>query len=118
MRSAPRRGLMLPLILSLSGALVSGCASTPPMPVILAALKCGPLIPESYRKPVAPVALLPPDADAGAALSALDGQTSKLDLANDRTSDVVAMVDACDKRSAEVFDALQPKRKWWQFGGS
>jgi len=30
---------------------------------------------------------------------------------------VIAMVDTCDKRSAEVFDALQPKRPWWKVWG-
>lgn len=64
------------------------------------------------------MALLPPDADAGTALNRLDGQTAKLDLANGRTTDVIAITDACDKRSAEVFEALQPKRKWWKpWGG-
>lgn len=115
MRSAPRRGLMPLSILSLSAALVSGCATSPPMPVVLTALKCGPLIPPSYRRPVPPVPLIRPDATAGDALTALDGQTAALDQANGRTADVIAIVDTCDKRSAEVFEALRPK-PWWRFG--
>jgi hypothetical protein len=114
MRSDTRRGLRRLLTLSLFGALASGCATTPPMPVMLAALKCGPLIPESYRHPVSPAPLLPPDATAGDALTALDGQTASLDRANSRTTDVIAIVDACDKRSAEVAQALKPKRPFWK----
>jgi hypothetical protein len=114
MPSAPRLGLRLPSILILSGLLVSGCVTTPPMPVIQAALKCGPLVPQSYRAPVPPVPLLRHDADAGDALTALDGQTAALDRANGRTADVIAIVDTCDKRSAEVFEALKPKRPWWK----
>lgn len=117
MRSAPRRGLLTASILILLASLVAGCATTLPTPVILAALKCGPLVPESYRRPVPPTPLLRPDATAGDALTALDGQTAALDQANGRTGDLVQIIDACDKRSAEVFTALQPKRKWWKAWG-
>jgi hypothetical protein len=43
-----------------------------------------------------------------------DGQTAKLELANGRTKDVIAIVDACDKRADEVARQLKPKR-WWHF---
>lgn len=117
MRSAPRRGLLTASIMILSAALVAGCVTTPRMPVILAALKCGPLVPESYRRPVPPAPLLRPDATAGDALTALDGQTAALDKANGRTSDVIAIVETCDRRSVEVFTALQPRRPWWNVWG-
>jgi hypothetical protein len=44
----------------------------------------------------------------------LDGQTGQLDQANGRTADVIAIAEACDRRSAEVLAALQPKRPWWR----
>jgi hypothetical protein len=84
------------------------------MPVMLAALKCGPLIPESYRRPVSPAPLLPPDATAGDALTALDGQTAALDQANRHTADAIAIAEACDKRAAEIVEAMTPKRRWWR----
>jgi hypothetical protein len=49
---------------------------------------------------VAPVPLPAADAAAGDILAALDGQTGRLDLANQRTADVIAVVEACDRRSA------------------
>ena len=102
------------LIVSCCAGLVSGCAGTLPMPAILAALSCGPLIGQSYRLPVPPVALLAHDATAGAALVALDGQTAALGMANARTGDVIQIAESCDRRSAEVVQALKP-RPWWKF---
>lgn len=84
------------------------------MPVMFSALQCAPLIPQSYRQPVPPAALLPPDATAGDALAALDGTTAALDTANGHTADVIAITEACDKRSAEVAASLKPK-PWWRF---
>jgi hypothetical protein len=84
------------------------------MPVMLGALKCAPLVPESYRQPVKPAPLLRPDATAGEALDALNGTTASLDQANDRTTDVISIVEACDKRSAEVTASLTQKKPWWK----
>lgn len=94
--------------------LTGGCAGTLPTPVILTALQCGPLIPPSYRSPVRPVPLLKGDATVADALDALDGQTMRLEQANGRTADVIAMTEACDARSAQVAKQLRP-RKWWPF---
>lgn len=112
--SAPRRALTPVLILSSCAVLVSGCAATVPMPLMLSALQCAPLIPQSYRQPVPAPALPPPDATAGDVLDALDGTTSALDQANNHASDMVYIVEACDKRSAEVAQALAPKKPWWK----
>lgn len=114
--SSPRRALAFVSILVLSAPAITGCAGTPRTPIILAALKCGPLIPQSYRKPVPPSDLPPPDATAGDVYAALDGQTAALDQANGRTADVIAIAEACDKRQAEVMEAVAPKRPgWWPF---
>jgi len=85
----------------------------PVTPTLLSALRCGPLIPPSYRLPVPPVALLAHDATAGAALVALDGQTAALGMANARTGDIIQIAEACDRRSAEVVQALK-HRPWWR----
>lgn len=84
------------------------------MPVMLAALKCAPLAPQSYRQPVPPAPLPPLDATAGDVLDTLDGTTAALDQANARTGDVIGIMEACDKRSDEVAQAFAPKKPWWK----
>ena len=63
---------------------------------------CSPLIPPSFRNPVAATPLPAADASAGQVLAALDGQTARLDMANGRMSDVIAIVVACDRRAREA----------------
>lgn len=75
-------------------------------------MSCGPLIPKSYREGVRSVPVLAVPSTAGDVASSLDGQTAKLDQANGRTADVIAIVDACDARTVEVTKALQPRRKF------
>lgn len=89
-----------------------GCAATRLTPPILAALDCAQVIPPSYRQPIAPAPLISPDATAGQALTALDDQTTRLDMANGRSADLVAIADGCQARQAAVLDALQP-HPWW-----
>jgi len=112
--SAPRRALTPVLILSSCAVLVSGCVATVPMPLMLSALQCAPLIPQSYRRPVQAPDLPPPDATAGDVLDMLDGTTAALDQANDRTGDVISIVETCDKRSNEVAQSFAPKKPWWK----
>lgn len=49
---------------------------------------------------------------AGDVASSLDGQTAKLDQANGRTADVIAICEAVARHNAEVAKALQPRRKF------
>jgi hypothetical protein len=92
---------------------MQGCAGTRLTPPILAALDCASLIPPSYRQPVALAPLLPPDATVGQVLVALDGQTTRLDQANGRTADLIALADACQARQAAVLKSLDPP-KWYE----
>lgn len=48
--------------------------------------------------------------DVGGLGQALDGQTARLDQANGRTSDVITVVDDCDRRNAELLKSIQPKK--------
>lgn len=91
---------------------LSACA-TPTAP-ILAAVQCGPLVPESLRRDV-PGADLPADDTAGAWVAFGDAQTGRLDVANSNKLAVVQIVDACDRQQAAIREALKP-RKWWRFG--
>ena len=114
MRSKPLRAplrLLIPLSITLA---LSGCAGMPRMPMILAALDCASVIPASYRKPVTPTPLPAADANVGGLWIALDGQTGKLDQANGRTADVVAMADTCQAHQVKVAAELT-KRPWWRF---
>lgn len=90
----------------------AACAHGPPRPAILAALKCGPLIPDSYRQPVKSAPLPGPTAGELAAFG--DSEAAKLELANQRQADTVAIVDKCDQRATELEAALQPPRPWWK----
>lgn len=91
---------------------LGGCA-TRLSPPILAALDCSALIPQSYRAPVPPTPLPPANATAGDWIVAMDGQTTQLDQANGRASDLVAIADGCQARQQAVLSALNPK-PWWQ----
>ncbi len=42
------------------------------------------------------MALLRPEASAGDVVAALDGQTARLDMANGRVADLIAIAEACD----------------------
>ncbi len=114
MRFNPPRGplrLLIPALILLS---LPACAGTTPTPEILAALQCSPLIPKSYHQPIKGVAL--PAPTVGGLAVALDGQTARLDQANQRTSDVIAITAACDQRAAQVKALLTPKKPWWHIG--
>jgi hypothetical protein len=63
---------------------------------------------------VAATPLPPADALAGDLWIALDDQTARLDQANGRAADLVAMADACQTRQTQVMVSLKP-RPWWLF---
>jgi hypothetical protein len=83
------------------------------MPPTLDAIPCGDLIPDRYRQPVQGAPL--PQATVGSLSSALDAQTARLDQANGRTQDVIAIVAVCDTHNAAIKAALTPRRPWWRF---
>lgn len=110
MKSSLRPVLALPLALSL-GLALPGCVAGPRISPILAAVTCGPLVPESLRRDV-PGADLPADDTAGAWVSFGDAQTGRLDVANANKTAVVQIVDACDAQQEKLLEALKP-RPWW-----
>lgn len=103
---APARALTL---ISMPLA-VAACAALPPTPPIPPAFSCAAMIPDSDRKPVAPTALPPAEATAGALWIALDDQTGRLDMANGRTADVLAITQQCE---AERAKAAAPRPRGW-----
>src|SRR5579864_3201259 len=91
-RRAPiARWILLSLPLSMTGC--AGIQLTPP---ILAAIKCGPLIPQSDRQPIPSPGQLPIDASPREALIHDDRAIEALNRANGQTHDVLKIVDVCD----------------------
>ena len=102
------------LILGSLLASTTGCATTPLIVTTLSALRCADLIPQSYRSPVLGTPLLRAGATVADLGAALDGQTAKLDQANGRTSDLIAIADMCQAQQDKVLAQLHPK-PWWRF---
>ncbi len=115
MRSNTRRAPLRPLI-PLSIALAcAGCAAMPTSTApILPALDCAAIIPPSYRQPVPGTPLPAADAAAGDLWSALDDQTARLDQANGRAADLIAMAQDCRDLQSQTLARLKPA-PWWAF---
>jgi hypothetical protein len=79
------------------------------MPQIPPAFSCAALIPQGDRRPVAPTALPPAEATAGALWIALDDQTARLDMANGHTADVAEIMDRCEAERAKATAAQAPR---------
>jgi hypothetical protein len=77
-------------------------------------IECKRFIPAEYQEPVKGVSILPLGSTVGDLGKALDGQTSKLELANSHTAGAIQITAECDKRNKEILDKLYPsKKKWW-----
>lgn len=109
MRSFPRLALARLSTLTFIAISSAGCALTPRPPVTPDVIRCAELIPDRYRQPVKGTAI--PGPTVGEISAALDSQTSKLDQANGRTSDVVAIVDVCDRHNTAAIDKIRPRKR-------
>lgn len=69
---------------------------------------CSSLIPGSWREGVAPVPL-PAGDSVGEWLSFGEAQTGKLEVANGRTKDTIALVERCEARDAAAAKKARPK---------
>jgi hypothetical protein len=97
MRKAPMiRSTLLSAMLA-SGACVGG----PPI-VAASAAGCSSLVPDNWKSGVAG-ADLPAGNDVADWISFGDAQTGKLDQANGRTSDAIAVVQRCEARDAAAI---------------
>ena len=105
MKSAMRLTVLL-----LTLPLAAACASSP-ISVIHSA-PCSDLIPAGWTEPVASAALPPAPADERDWMAFGVAQTGQLRTANGRTTDVVAIVTACERRDAEAVRSIE--RPWWQ----
>jgi hypothetical protein len=110
MKSSLRRVLTLTSALSLA-LVASACAGGPRTTTILAAVRCGQLVPDSLRADVRG-AELPEGDTAGEWVAFADAQTGKLDQANANKTAVVEIVDACDRQHEAIREALEPESFW------
>lgn len=101
-------------MLALMPLAVAGCAGMPPTLTILSALDCEALLPPQDLQSIRGTPLPPADADAGDLWVAIDGQTARLDLANQRADRIHAIYGACEAQQAKVKALLTPKRPWWK----
>jgi hypothetical protein len=108
------KGLTLVLTILLSTPLIAACATTNPQ-IVLAAVECAPYIPPEYRKQIIGAQPLPKGATVGLLADRLDEQTANLDRSQGRTSDVIGLVDTCDKRNKEILKEAFPDKPWYKF---
>lgn len=98
------RSILLPLALALTA-----CAGGPPI-VTASAADCAGLLPASWKAGVSGAELPPEAASVGDWIAFGDAQTGRLDLANGRTADAIAIVERCETRER---DALKRARRGW-----
>lgn len=88
---------------------LTACAAAPPI-VTASAASCAALLPDSWKAGV-PGAPLPRDgASVADWVGFADAQTGRLDQANGRTADAIAIVERCETRDAE---AMKRARRGW-----
>ena len=105
----PKGPVKLSILLSLAlGS--TACAGAPPI-VTASAADCAGLLPASWKTGVAGAALPPDDALAGDWIAFADAQTGRLDQANGRTADAIAIVERCEAREREALK--RAKAGWW-----
>lgn len=93
---------------------MTACATTNQRLAVLA-VRCGDAIPAEYRAMVKGVTGLGSEATIADLAEKLDGQTAKLDQANGRAADLIAMIDQCDARNEEIVKELTPKKRFGVF---
>ena len=100
----------VPMRLLLVGCAMLGstaCAGAPPI-VTMNAAGCASLLPAEWREGVAGADL--PDGDTvGDWIVFADAQTGRLDQANGRTRDAIAIVEACEARHAAAVATVKKR---------
>lgn len=98
--SGPKYGK--PLLLTAALAL-TGCVSAAPI-VTATSASCAALLPAEWKTGVEPVLLGDGFGDiVGDWIAAFDGQTAKLEQANDHTASAIGIVERCEARDAAAI---------------
>lgn len=77
-------------------------------PIVATPNSCSSLIPDSWREGVEG-APLPDGETVGDWIAFSDSQTGKLDVANGRTADTLAIIQRCEEREREAVQRSRPK---------
>lgn len=88
--------------------LLTSCAAPT---VISTPNSCATLLPQEWKQGVAGAAL-PSGDTVGDWVAFGDAQTGKLDMANDRTTDAIGIIERCETRDAA--SVKKATRRWWQ----
>lgn len=75
------------------------------------AADCAGLLPANWKTGVAGAELPPDAASVGDWIAFGDAQTGRLDLANGRTADAIAIVERCEQRERDALKRV--RRGWW-----
>ena len=98
------------IVLLLLTPLAAGCASLPI--TVTHSAPCSGLIPAGWTEPVPSAALPAEPSDERDWMAFGVAQTGQLRTANGRTSDVVQIVTACERRDAEAIRQIE--RPWYR----
>ena len=104
-----RKALMLASILTLPLLACAPFVAAPPT-VTAQNVGCSHLVPEAWRKGVEPVDLPALGAAIGEWIAAFDGQTGRLDQANERTAAAIEITGRCEERDRQAV-ARATRRK-------
>ena len=96
-----RTALILATLPLLAGCITAG-------PIMAAAGDCSSLVPDNWRLGVEG-AVLPAGDTVGDWIAFADAQTGKLDVANGRTADSIAIIERCEERDRRAVDRSRPK---------
>lgn len=94
------------LLLASGALLLSGCVGSAPIASTPSA--CSALIPDSWRQPVAG-AELPEGNTVGDWIAFGDAQTGRLDVANGRQADTLAIIGRCEERDKLAVKKSRPR---------
>ena len=110
---AVRRVATLSLIVASLPLAGAGCVGTPRQVVILPA--CADLVPDRWKEGVKAPPIYSTEPTISDVMIYADAATARIDMANDRTSDTMSIIEACEKQNAKSAEKLRPK-PWWRFG--
>lgn len=93
-------------MLPIATILLAGCVSSGP--IIASASACSTLVPDSWAAGVAGAPL--PDGNAvGDWIAFADAQTGRLDVANGRQADTLAIIGRCEERDRLAVKKSRPR---------
>ena len=88
---------------------LTACAGGPPI-VTASAADCAALVPAEWKAGVAAAPLPAEQSTVGEWIAFADAQTGRLDQANGRTRDAIAIVERCEARERDALKKAKRRR--------